>query len=81
MVVRRINPMPTLPAKPWTTKDEIEWLDSIGSDDRNDRKPPPIVFLRGYIEGAKKRVLWDNMDAKKCVIHANKLLMRETECL
>lgn len=61
----------------WTTKEEIQYLNSIGSHTKNRGKPGfRLQCLRGYVAalGAFRR-RWDSgVDAKAVEVHAKKLL-------
>jgi len=65
---------PRIEDRGWTTKSELEWLDKIGKANPNTQGMEKETLLRGYLEGARKRTAWGEVDKIAAVAHAHKLL-------
>lgn len=55
----------------WTTDDEIDYINNIGSYTGAKSKIP---LLRGYIDSAKNRVDWHGVDSDAAIRQATGLL-------
>lgn len=64
---------PTSKAEPWTTQQELAWLERIGADYIGGQAPTRLDWLRGYLAGAARRVRWDGLDREKILHHAARL--------
>lgn len=55
----------------WTTKNEIDFIKEIGTGQFSKSvrvvSKSQIELLRGYVAGAKKRVVWDGIDRDACI--------------
>jgi hypothetical protein len=61
---------------PWTTQAELNYLGKIGKASPMTETMPKETLLRGYLEGAKKRHNWGDMDKELVIRHAQGLLIR-----
>lgn len=66
----------------WTTQDEIQYLNTIGTHtvDYDPGKSVSVarkvMLLRGALEGYSKRNRWGNLDKNKIVAHTKHLMSR-----
>jgi hypothetical protein len=66
----------------WRTKDELDYLDGLGSHLKERFEPMRVPLSRRrllelYLETAKSRVEWGAIDAMTCISHATTLLALE----
>ena len=65
--------------KSWSTEKEIGFLSenqqfTLGTSHSSTKYIPRREILEGYLEGAKKRTDWGDMDKFKIIAHVEKLL-------
>lgn len=63
----------------WGTKRELEWIKNIGEESQHTKSMDKVVLLEGYLEGAKKRKRWDDLDKSACIKLAKSILAKLLE--
>lgn len=56
----------------WTTRDEIAFIDGLGTFNNRKVAPTPsdrYILLQGYKTGIHRRVLWNGVDRLTVISH------------
>lgn len=61
----------------WTTENEKEWLDNLGTHRKNGLSKKES--LERYLEASNKRTNWGNIDREEVLTYAKELLEKETK--
>ena len=59
---------------PWSTEDELEYLNEIGESGRNPNAGTKKAFLQGYLNSCQRRLIWNSIDKSAVVLHTQRLL-------
>jgi len=76
---RRKNMVAKKEDRSWSTEKEIHFLSenpqfTLGTSHASTKHTPRRELLEGYLEGAKKRTDWGDMDKFKIIAHVEKQL-------